>query len=600
MDIDDIKKQATEIPVRDHMQIIKLAKRLKKNLGGSSDQTVKIAVIGSCSLQYFVMVLRLFLYKYDVWPEILEGEYDGIQMAVFDKQSELYKFQPEIVIVLSDYRNIRSFPPLLSAEAEVDAFVKNSIEYYQTLWKNISEIKGCHIFQSNIVLPLERELGNFEMNVCYSRQNFYRLINLEMLKHKRDNVTIVDLEYVASMVGKEKWFDYTSYFTSKLAFSLDYIGVVCDIFAQQISVLKGRVRKCLVLDLDHTLWGGVVADEGAQGIQVDPNNALGEAYLSFQKYILGLKKRGVILAVISKNDFELAREPFDVNENMLLRFEDFSVFIANWESKAENMELVSKKLNIGIDSLVFFDDNPAEREIIKMYYPEVLVVDVPENAADYALALEQAHPFEWLNLTEEDMKRTDTYQSNRQREELSIKYVNYQDYLNALKMRGRVQFLGADGIGRFTQLINKSNQFNLRTRRYSEAQITEMMSCGEYKLLSIALEDKFSKFGVISCIILHKKDSSCFIDTWVMSCRVLKRDVEKLAFNKIMEITERWGCREIIGEYIETPKNGLVKNLFADLGFAEMCDGVSPGSKRYICNVTGTKIIKDIAIKEIQ
>ena len=598
MDIDDIKRQAAEVPVRDHMQIIKLAKRLKKNLDDSGRQKVKIAVIGSCSLQYFVMVLRLFLYKYDVLPEILEGEYDGIQMAVFDKQSELYRFQPEIVIVLSDYRDIRNLPPLLSAEAEVDAFVKSSIEYYRALWSNISEIKGCHIFQSNIVLPLERELGNFEMNVCYSRQNVYHLINLGMLKHKGDHVTIVDLEYAASMVGKERWFDNTSYFTSKLAFSLDYIGVACDIFAQQISVLKGRVRKCLVLDLDNTLWGGVVADEGAQGIQVDPNNAVGEAYLSFQKYILGLKKRGVILAVISKNDFESAKEPFEVNENMLLRFEDFSVFIANWESKAENIELVSRKLNIGIDSLVFFDDNPAEREIIKMYHPEVLVVDVPPNVADYALALEQLHPFEWLNLTEEDLKRTDTYKSNHQREELSVKYKNYQDYLNALEMRGRVQALEADGVGRFTQLINKSNQFNLRTQRYSEAQITEMMSCGEYQLLSIVLEDKFSKFGVISCIILQKNGSSCFIDTWVMSCRVLKRDVEKLAFNKIMEIAERWGCREIIGEYIETPKNGLVKNLFADLGFAEMCNGGSPGSKRYLCSVTGTKIIKNIAIKE--
>ncbi|MEY8283640.1 HAD-IIIC family phosphatase [Lachnospiraceae bacterium 50-23] len=599
MDVEAIRKQIAGLPVRDYMGIIKLARRLKKEQDLSGRDKVKVAVIGSCSLQYFVMVLRLFLCKYCVGAEILEGEYDGIHMAVFDKQSELYKFQPEAVIVLSDYRDIRAFPPVLSAPEEVDAFVRETMGYFETLWRRLSDIKGCHIFQSNIVIPLERALGNFETNVYYSRRNIYQMLNLELLKNRSDNVTIVDLEYIASMVGKERWFDNTSYFTSKLGYALDYIGVVCDIFAQQIAVLKGRVRKCLVLDLDNTLWGGVAADEGARGIQVDPGDAVGEAYLAFQKYILDLKSRGVILAVISKNDLESAKGPFEVNQNMLLKYEDFSVFIANWESKAENMELVSRKLNIGIDSLVFFDDNPAEREIIKMYHPEVQVIDVPENVADYVLALEQAHPFEWLNLTEEDLNRSDTYKSNRQREELSMRYEDYQNYLNALEMRGKVQSLEKGGIKRFTQLINKSNQFNLRTQRYSEAQIAEMLSDEEYILLSAVLEDRFSKFGMISCVILKKEGTACFIDTWVMSCRVLKRDVEKLVFHKIIESAQHWGCTEITGEYIETRKNALVKKLFSDLNFEEVRGDGCSGRKWYICKVSDAKIMEDIAIEEM-
>lgn len=596
---EEIQKRIADISVRDYINIIKLAKKIKKEQNVKIKEKIKIAVIGTCSLQYFVMVLRVFLYKYDICADIWEGDYDGIHMAVFDHQSELYKFQPEIVIVLSDHRDIRNMPPMLASTAQVDSFVQEIIGYYKSLWDKISEIRGCHIFQSNIVIPLEREIGNLETNVYYARRNVFQLINMEMLKAKRDNVTLMDMEYVASMIGKEKWFDHTLYFTSKLAYSLEYIGIVCDIFAQQISVLKGRVRKCLVLDLDHTLWGGVVADEGAKGIQVDPNDALGEAYLSFQRYVLDLKKRGIILAVISKNDFEIAKEPFDVNENMLMKYDDFSVFIANWESKAQNIETVAKKLNIGTDSLVFFDDNPAEREIVKMYHPEVLVIDVPDNVADYVLALEQAHPFEWLNITEEDLKRIDTYKSNQERETLSMKYEDYQDYLKALEMRSKVRELDESGVERFTQLINKSNQFNLRTKRYSEACIIDMMRDDKYKLLSVVLEDKFSKFGVISCVILKKEERTCFIDTWVMSCRVLKRDVEKFVYNQILKTAKEWNCKRILGEYIETSKNGLVRNLFIDLGFSENVNGESEGIKQYICEPDEAKIIKDIAIKEM-
>lgn len=597
----DVKVLKTEMKLlsnEQHTEIIKIARRINKIQKKIIEFDMKIAVLGTCSIQYFVMVLRAYLLKYDITAQIYEGQYDGINMDVFDNESELYKFNPNVVIVLSDYRDIQNVSLLLSDPQEIDDYVSKQGTYYRELWDKLSDISGCHIFQTNIVTPLERILGNLEANFYFSRKNMYHLINIEMIKQKTSNVTIVDMEYMAECIGKNNWFDNKSYFMSKMGFSLNYIGIVCDVFAQQIAALRGKIKKCLVLDLDNTLWGGVVADEGVEGIRIEPNNAEGEAYLAFQKYILQLKERGVILAVISKNDYDIAKEPFEKNENMILKFNDFSAFIANWDNKAQNIDVVAQELNIGSDSFVFFDDNPAEREIVKMYHPEVTVIEVPENVAEYVTALEKAHPFEWLNITEEDISRTASYTSNRERKDLFVQFQDYQQYLKALKMESQIRCLEEKNIERFTQLINKSNQFNLRTQRYSEAEINDMLRSSKYKLLAITLKDKFSNFGIISCIILKKQNNDCFIDTWVMSCRVLKRDVEKLAFNAIVREACEWGCKAIKGEYIPTVKNSLVKKLFENLEFVEQEIGNKDENKRYLYDVK-KGIQKNIMIKEI-
>lgn len=590
----EIEKKIRSISADQYMEIIKLARAAKKNSAKKAD--IKVAVIGTCSLQYFVMVLKVILLKYGISAEIYEGQYDGINMEVFDRASALYCFQPDVVIVLSDYRDIKEFPSLFDTNDAVYSYIKKNGEYYSEMWDRLSEIKGCHILQANLVTPVERVLGNLESGVYYSRRIFYQLLNIEMTKRKRKNVTIIDMEYLASIAGKDKWFDRKSYFMNKLPFSLEQIGIVCDVFAQQIAELKGKIKKCLVLDLDNTLWGGVVADEGPLGIQTDPNQAEGEAYLEFQKYILELKNRGVILGVISKNDYETAKEPFDKNENMILKYDDFSAFIANWENKAKNIEAMANELNIGTDSFVFFDDNPAEREIVKMYHPEVTVIEVPENIAEYVTALERAHPFDWLNITKEDISRTESYVSNSARKTLQIQFKDYQEYLKALEMESEVGPLDKNNLERFTQLINKSNQFNLRTQRYSEGTISQMTSSPDYRLLTVKLSDKFSKFGIISCIILKKEESECFIDTWVMSCRVLKRDVEKLVFNHIVKEAVNWKCERITGEYIPTVKNKLVKNLLPELGF-ELIETDDTGKERYSCSVELAKYNKTM-IKE--
>jgi len=580
-----LKLKTTDI--YDYTNILKFSRKLSK-INFEQSNLLKIAILGSYSIQNLVMVLKSFLVGKGIESSIYESDYNGINMDILNRGSSLYEFCPNIVILLSDYRDIKTFPALLSDNISVDNCVKDYIDYYKSLWNSISTIKGCHIFQSNIVLPLERSIGNLEQNYYFSSRNFLNLINIEFIRNRANNVTIVDLDYIASSIGKKQWFDPSAYVLNKAGFSIQYIGIVCETFAKQISALCGNVKKCLVLDLDNTLWGGVVGDDGYESIQVDPNDPVGEAYLAFQQYILNLKSRGVILAVCSKNDIEVAKEPFERNDKMILKLNDFAIFIANWEDKAANIRKISNELNIGIDSLVFFDDNPAEREIVKMYLPEVTVIEVPIDPAYYVQVLELASPFEWIQITAEDVKRSDSYVQNSNRNALASKFTDYNGYLKALEMESNVEVLTINEIKRFTQLINKSNQFNLRTQRYSEAIINELLGDKNYKLLSVSLKDKFSNYGLISCIILKKLDDRCMIDTWVMSCRVLKRGVERLAFLTIMEVAKNWKCNLIIGEYIPSKKNSMVKELYPQLGFLPSDDTTSKTDKEsdlYIYNV---------------
>ena len=354
---------------------------------------------------------------------------------------------------------------------------------------------------------------------------------------------------------------------------MDQLGTVAGEITKMILPDLGRVRKCLVLDLDNTLWGGIVGEDGPEGINTDPNDPEGEAYRAFQEYVLLLKKRGVLLAVNSKNDEDTAKEPFEKNPGMILKLSDIACFTANWSDKAGNMAYIAKHLNIGMDSLVFFDDSPAEREIIRRFCPEVLVIDVPPDPEDYITALDREDPFEWTGVTREDIIRSDSYIANAKREEMASSFKDYREYLKALEMKGKVVRVSEAEAERFAMLTNKSNQFNLRTKRYSEEELETMMAASDTKLIYIDLSDKFSEYGIISCIILKKNREACFIDTWLMSCRVLKRGVELLAYDTVYETALKWGCSVIKGEYIPTKKNGMVKNLYADLGFYEEGNG---------------------------
>lgn len=522
----------------DLMEFLRLIRRAeKRSLYADAEKKLRIAVLGVASIQYVVKGVRYLLYRqYGIDGEFYEGDYNGIAKTLMDENSEYYAFRPEVTILLSDSDTV-------------------DIDFYQNLWKRMPG----YILQTNFVMPNITALGNLEANVVFSQSYRIAEANLELVRRKHANVTILDLNGLASRIGTDRWFDYPAYFLTKQGFCLDFLPEVCGLIVRQLGALTGKTRKCVVLDLDNTLWGGVVGDDGWDGIRLDPNDPVGEAYRFFQKYLLDLKARGVILAVCSKNEQDIAEEPFEKNINMILRRSDIACFVANWQDKATNLRTIAQMLNIGTDSLVFFDDNPAEREIVRTNLPEVLVIDVPQDPAYYAKVLSDAGAFDWLQITREDMTRAATYQSNRSREQLLQQSVDYDAYLAALEMKYDIGFLDKKRVPRFTQLINRSNQFNLRTQRYTESQIEEMLADPSYKLIYAELTDRFDYYGLISCVIL-KGD---FIDTWVMSCRVLKRRVE----NKMMEFILEHTHGPLLGEYLPTVKNKMVEQLYPQLGF---------------------------------
>lgn len=602
---DELKQKMKNIDVYNIKDILSVSRKINKNILSriNTNSNFRIAVVGNISTQFFTSVLKAMLYSRDVEAEFYEGEYDSINIDILDNNSNLYKFKPNIIIVLVDHHIIKQYPDLLISEEEIEKKIDNQLKYFESIWSNIEKnLPGAYILQSNIVLPLESALGNLEANYSFSSRSYLNRINLELINNKGKSVTLVDIESLASYIGKKQWFDESAYMLNKMGFNMDYLGIVVSKFIDQIIAMKGKINKCLVLDLDNTIWGGIVGEDGYSNIQINPNNAIGEAFLTFQKYVLKLKERGVILAVCSKNDEHIAKEPFEKNDNMILKFEDFACFIANWEDKASNIKTIAERLNIGTDSIVFFDDNPAEREIVKMHLPEVRVVEVPKDPANYVRALYEANPFEWIQLTKEDIKRNNTYLENTKREELSMSFSNYDEYLNALDMKASVQTVDLNMIERFTQLLNKSNQFNLRTQRYSESEIRSIAENPNYKLLAVSLNDKFSDYGIVSCVILKKEEQYCFIESWVMSCRVLKRGLEWFTFNHILECANNMECTYIIGEYIPTTKNSLVKNLFNDLNFEIMQKKLSFNDFEkgiaYRC-LSNIEKLKNIYIEEI-
>ncbi len=556
-------------------KLLKMANRLIKSEERDprvreKGKKLKIAVLGSFSIQHFVKLLRLFFHNEGLNADIYESEYDGINMDALDETSPLYSYSPRFVIVLMRHNDMRW---------ENEGCLKENIGYTENILSHISKINGVTIFISNIALPPERPWGSLEADYPDSDRSLMMRYNLHLASNRPGNVRILDMEYLSALKGKENWFDNTAYFLTKQGFNMDYLKEVAMETVSMIMPDLGRVKKCLVLDLDNTLWGGVVADEGPFNIAIDPNDPLGEAYRAFQAYILSLKRRGVILAVNSKNDEDIAKEPFLKNENMLIKLSDISCFTANWSDKAANMAYIAKQLNIGIDSLVFFDDSPFEREMIKRFCPEITVIDVPEEPENYVNALSRANPFEWAAITKEDLVRADSYRDNKMREEMASSFTDYREYLKALDMRGKAGRAGKDEIERFIQLTNKSNQFNVRTMRYSDGEIRDMMEDEDIRLIYVSLSDKFTSYGIISCIVLRNGSKTeglgredCFIENWCMSCRVLKRGVENFAFREIIKEAKAMGCSRLVGEYIRSRKNGMVEGLYASLGFKPLND----------------------------
>lgn len=574
--------------------IIRKKKSLKRDLleHVKIDQTINIAVLGGSTTSEIVKVLELFLLKNGIAVDFYESEYNKFYEDAVFANTVLDNFKPDIIYIHTTNVNVTKYP-LLSDDAEhVDTLLAEEMAKFQAIWSSLQKY-NCAIIQNNFDFPINRSLGNLDSYDIHGKTHFISNLNLQFGKSAREikNLYINDINYLSAQIGLSTWFDRNLWYTAKYAIGFDAIPLLAQNIANIISGIFGKTKKCLVLDLDHTCWGGVIGDDGLNGIHIGNETAAGESFLYFQKYVKELKSRGVILAVSSKNDHHIAAEGF-THSDSILKFEDFTAFKANWEPKFQNIQEIAQEINIGLDSLVFIDDNSAERHIVTSQLPLVSVPDVGSDVISFIDHIEKNGYFEIVALSQDDVDRNKFYKGNSERATAQSLFANYDEYLSSLNMVAEIKPFSQLYIDRITQLINKTNQFNVTTKRYTIGEVQVLIDNDQYITLYGKLEDRFGDNGLISIMIGSINNEVCIIDLWLMSCRVLKRNMEQVMFDTFVMKCKQNGINEIIGHYYKTPKNNMVSELFKSFGF-ELITGDEDSSKWRLL-ITDYKFINNI------
>ena len=533
---------------------------------------VRLALIGSSTLAHLVPAIRIAALRRGFYVEIFEGHYGSYLQELADPSSELYAFKPHVVLLALDAQHVAAGDHP-SAEAAMDRI--------RSCWDLAKNQLGAVVIQQTILPVFPTLLGSNEHHMPNSPAAVVEELNHQLRVASREaGVHLLSVDQLAQQHGISKLYDPGLWHRSKQEIYPAASPLWGDHVGRLLAALRGLSFKCLVLDLDNTCWGGVIGDDGLEGIELGQGTAIGEAYVAFQKYAARLAGRGIILAVCSKNDEANAKAPFEKHPDMVLRLKDIACFVANWQDKASNLRHIAKTLNIGIDSLAFADDNPFERNLVRQELPMVAVPELPEDPSLYIDAIASAGYFESLTLTSEDRERTQQYQANAERERLKDSVTDMASYLHSLEMQ--MVWLPFEPIGqsRIAQLINKSNQFNLTTRRYTEEDVAALINRPEALTLQLRLLDRFGDNGMIAVIIgKPAADKAIEIDTWLMSCRVLGRQVEEATLNLIVERAKQLGAKQLIGRYLPTAKNGMVKEHYAKLGFSSVAQNEDSSSE---------------------
>jgi FkbH-like protein len=548
----------------------------------TQDPPVKLAVLSNHTTSELVRLIDLFLFAGGLDASIYQPEYGTFTQEVLDPNSQLYYAGPQFIFFATGWRDLAHPPALGQSRFEVQASIQAEITHWSSLWNAAHARLGCQIIQNNFDLPPWRSFDNHELREPSSLAGFIARLNISLADEAPPFVTIHDLDHLSASCGRWVWGDESFFHLAKFSCAPEcQVGYAHNV-ASLILAHQGRSKKCLVLDLDNTLWGGVIGDDGLGGIRLGQGNPEGEAFLAFQRYAKNLRSRGIILAVCSKNEHETAKAVFDKHPEMVLRFEDIACFIANWQDKASNLRTIAARLNIGLDSLVFVDDNPAERALVRQLAPEVAVPELPADPVEYIHAVDRHHFFQAVASSHEDFRRADLYRENAVREAAQQTAGTVEEFLKSLQMVANIEPINEFSLERSVQLINKSNQFNLTTQRYTSAQILTLLADPQWITRTISLVDRFGDNGLISVLIARIQDDALNIDTWLMSCRVLKRGVEQLALNTLSSAALEKRIAVLRGTYIPTSKNGLVAHHYSDLGFEQIScqpDGTTTWSK---------------------
>lgn len=567
--------------------IISKKKRIKKELLENTQGMIekKIAILGGSTTNDIKLVTELFLLNNSIKPEFYESEYNQYYQDAMFQNERLLNFKPDVIYIHTTNRNIIDYPKMTDSKEDVERLIDNEMAKYSAMWEHLKETYNCPIIQNNFDYPYYRLMGNRDAYDYHGRTYFINRLNERFAAYagEHEGLYLLDLNYISADYGLKQWADPFYWHMYKYAVSVPAIPYLAFNLANIIKSLFGKNKKGFVLDLDNTLWGGVIGDDGVDNIVLGPEESEGQVYSEFQRYIKAHKDLGIILNVDSKNDYENAVLGLN-HPDSELKPEEFIKIVANWEPKDRNFSKIASDLNLLPESLVFIDDNPAEREIVSAQLPGVIAPEIG-RADQYIGVIDRSGFFEVTNLSGDDLKRNEMYKENEKRAQLEASFDNYNDYLLSLEMKGTLKSFEPVYMARIAQLSNKSNQFNLTTKRYTQEEIEQVSGDKDYITLYGKLEDKFGDNGVVSVAIGHINGEECHIDLWIMSCRVLKRDMEYAMMDEFIDKCLASNVKKIIGHYYPTAKNHMVEDFFDLFGY-ELISKDDAGNKEYCLDIS--------------
>ena len=575
--------------------LLKKSKRIKRMLleQTAADGTPvtflkkRIAVLGGSTTHDIIRMLELFLLNYGIEPEFYESEYAQYwQDAMFDNE-ELVQFHPDLIYIHTTGRNITFFPDMEDSLQGIEDKLEAQMSHFRVMWEKLENTYHCPVIQNNFEFPFYRILGNRDSYDPHGKTAFIQRLNMEFARYaaQQEHFYIYDIQYESAAFGLDRWTDPSYWHMYKYAMSMQAIPDFAFHLSHIIKAVFGKNKKAFVLDLDNTLWGGIVGDDGPENLEIGQETSMGQVYQEFQGYLKEHKKIGVLLNVDSKNEEENALAGLKHPEG-ILKPEDFIVIKANWLPKSQNLTEIASELNIGRDALVFVDDNPAEREIIRQHVPETAVPEMTDgdqvNPDQFIRILDKNAYFEVVTLSEDDKHRNEMYKANAMRKEQEESFGNYSDFLKSLEMKAVIRGFEPVYYSRIAQLTNKSNQFNLTTKRMTQAEVEQMAQDPGYITLYGKLKDKFGDNGVVSLVIGKKNGDTLELILWLMSCRVLKRDMEQAMLDTLVWQSRESGIRKLHGYYYKTAKNAMVKDFYGAMGFQKLSEKDGDSEWEYV------------------
>lgn len=575
--------------------LLKKSKRIKRTLleQTAADGTPvtflkkRIAVLGGSTTHDIIRMLELFLLNYGIEPEFYESEYAQYwQDAMFDNE-ELVQFHPDLIYIHTTGRNITFFPDMEDSLQGIEDKLEAQMNHFRVMWEKLENTYHCPVIQNNFEFPFYRILGNRDCYDPHGKTAFIQRLNMEFARYaaRHEHFYIYDIQYESAAFGLDRWTDPSYWHMYKYAMSMQAIPDFAFHLSHIIKAVFGKNKKAFVLDLDNTLWGGIVGDDGPENLEIGQETSMGQVYQEFQGYLKEHKKIGVLLNVDSKNEEENALAGLKHPEG-ILKPEDFIVIKANWLPKSQNLIEIASELNIGRDALVFVDDNPAEREIIRQHVPETAVPEMTDgdqvNPDQFIRILDKNAYFEVVTLSEDDKHRNEMYKANAMRKEQEESFGNYSDFLKSLEMEAVIRGFEPVYYSRIAQLTNKSNQFNLTTKRMTQAEVEQMAQDPGYITLYGKLKDKFGDNGVVSLVIGKKNGDTLELILWLMSCRVLKRDMEQAMLDTLVWQSRESGIRKLHGYYYKTAKNAMVKDFYGAMGFQKLSEKDGDSEWEYV------------------